>query len=176
MTKVIDERRPRLRLWRTWPVDASVLSTTAIAYAIAPQPEDSQAAAALASFFSSIAQSSMTLLVAVALFQGALGSPVEHRVRRWISSMSFVYLGLAGVAALAGTIGTLPAVAYPFLFALSVGPGVGGLLTVLLMGRENVTQQRKRAAAARAIELDPDRPQDPHRAPSDRPHRSPHHS
>jgi hypothetical protein len=155
VTKLVYENQPRVRLWPTWPIELLVICAALTAFATAPHVDDAEEAKALAPFFSSVAQGSVTLLVAVALFHGGLGGTVDFRVRRWISPASFCYLGLAACAGMAGSISSLNEGAYGVLFALSIGTCVGGLLTVLLMGTENIRQQRQRAASARAVELDP---------------------
>ena len=153
--KLVTERRSRFGRWPTWQVELTAICATVGAFVAAPRTDRSDSIDALSPFFSSIAQCCVTLLVAVALFHGGFGGTVDFRVRRWISPASFVYLGLGTVVGIAGSIGSLDAGAYRLLFASSVGAGAGGLLTVLLMGAENINQQRRRAAAARAMELDP---------------------
>jgi hypothetical protein len=135
---------------RGWIVIVTGLAATALAAVAAPSATDP---ASLAQYFASVAQISATLLVAIALFQGALGDPLAVSVRRWIGPMAFIFLGIATIAATAGTVAALPAWSYRWLFAFSAGPGLAGLMTVLAMGWTNISVQRQRSAARRAAEL-----------------------
>lgn len=152
----------------TWFLDVLVIVMTTIAVVEAPAVCSAKAAEAMAPFFATVAQVSVTLLVAVALFSGALGSIVEYRVRRWLSVRTFVFLGAATVGGVAGCISSLDSSVYPVLFALCVGPGTGGLLTVLIMGWENMRQRRERGALARAAVLDSSAPSSGSPEPADR--------
>lgn len=142
-------------MWRTWPIDLIVILSTASAYAAAPRIHAGHDPGGLSAFFASVAQASVTLLVAVALFSGALGGAIEHRTLRWVSGRTFLYLGAATVASSLGLVGSLDTGAYRYLFAASAGAGIGSLTTVLLMGWENIRHRRARGAAARAAALDP---------------------
>jgi hypothetical protein len=111
--------------------------------------------AAMAPYFPAEAAVAAALLVAVALFQGALGVVVAFRVLKWAAPSTFVLLGVATAVGLVGSLTALENGAYRWLFALSAGPLVAGLVSVVAMGWVNVSQQTTRAAAAQAAELDP---------------------
>jgi hypothetical protein len=111
--------------------------------------------AATAPYFPAEATVAAALLVAVALFQGALGVVVAFRVLKWAAPSTFVFLGVATAAGLLGSLTALDNGAYRWLFALSAGPLLAGLASVVAMGWVNVSQQSARAAATRAAELDP---------------------
>ncbi|HSZ06312.1 MAG TPA: hypothetical protein VK778_14085 [Solirubrobacteraceae bacterium] len=112
--------------------------------------------AAMAPYFPAEATVAGALLVAAALFQGALGVVVAFRVLKWAAPATFVFLGVATAAGLVGSLTSLENGAYRWLFALSAGPLLAGLVSVVAMGWVNVSQQSTRAAAVRAAELDPD--------------------
>jgi hypothetical protein len=150
MSTPVVAKPARLQPRPSWLIHLVAIVATGTAFAVAPAVAGTHPATALAQFFSSSAQISATLLVAVALFQGALGDLVAHRVRAWISPPAFVYVGTATAAGVAGSIATLGDDAYHWLFALTVGPGAAGLLTVLAMGWENLEAQRQRSIIAAA--------------------------
>ena len=138
------------RLSRAFPLHLLAGVVTAGAIAAAPRGKSQD----LAGYYSSVAQVGVTLLVAVALFSGALGDVVDARVRRWMGPMTFVYLGAAVAGGLVGATGPRA----PFgrlMFGVTAGATSGGLLTVLLMGWENLRQRRALAPQRRAQLLDP---------------------
>ncbi|MEO6857928.1 MAG: hypothetical protein ABI323_04990 [Solirubrobacteraceae bacterium] len=126
---------------------------TATAWHWAPGGTSRQTA--MAAYFPAEAAVAAALLVAVALFQGALGVVVAFRVLKWAAPSTFVLLGVATAAGLLGSLTTLANCVYRWLFALSAGPLLAGLASVVAMGWVNVSQQSTRAAATRAAELDP---------------------
>ncbi|HXP36631.1 MAG TPA: hypothetical protein VN817_02590 [Solirubrobacteraceae bacterium] len=126
---------------------------TAIAVILAPTVDHRHSASSLSSFFSTTAQIAVTLLVAIALFQGALDSRVAHRARRWLSRATFVYLGLATAAGVIGSTASVEPWMYRWLFGLAVGLGGAGLLTVLLAGASNIGAQHDEELAAVATSL-----------------------
>ncbi len=130
------------------------LGVTVIAVICAPTVDQKHPASNLSSFFSSTAQIAVTLLVAVALFQGALDSRVAYRARRWLRRSTFVYLGTATVASVIGSTAAVEAWLYRWLFGLSVGLGGAGLLTVLLVGGSNIGAQHDEEISAAAAALD----------------------
>jgi hypothetical protein len=144
----LSSRAPALTVVATAVVSGSV--------GFACQPD----ASSLTTFFSTIAQVSVTLLVAVALFAGAVGDPGEYRQRRWLSPYTFVYLGLSTAAGIIGATGAVRGVACRTAFAASIAGSLAGLLTVLAMGWENWSYRNSEGAAARAAVLDPDPPLD----------------
>jgi hypothetical protein len=146
--------RIEARLWRAWPVDLCASVATAVAILAAPDG-DRIAQLDPSQYFATLAQVGATLLVAVALFAGALDDSVDYHVRRWLSSRSFVYLGAATTIGLAGAFDARAVAGHRWLFALSVGAALGGILTVLLMGRANIAQRHTRGPKARAHVLDP---------------------
>jgi hypothetical protein len=127
-----------------------------VAFALAPRVDASHPASSWSSFYSSGATLCAALLIAMALFSAPLGDVSSQRVRRWITPMTFVYLAIATAAFLFGSTSALGNPAYRYLFALGLGPGAEGLLTVVLMGWENIEAQRKAAGPARAAALDRD--------------------
>jgi hypothetical protein len=137
----------------SWLIHVAAVAITGLAYALAPAVDKAHPAKDLSAFFSSLAQISATLVVAVALFEGPLRDPVAHRVRRRISRGSFVYLGLAVVCGLAGTLDFLGDGVYRYLLALGAGTGAAGLLMVLLVGATNIAGQRAGAASAQGQKL-----------------------
>ena len=110
---------------------------------------------AMAPYFPAEATVAAGLLVAMALFQGALGVVVAFKVLKWGAPSTFVFLGVATAAGLLGSLTTLDNGAYRWLFALSAGPLLAGLASVVAMGWVNVSEQSTRAPATRAAELDP---------------------
>jgi hypothetical protein len=141
--------RPR---W-AWLVHAVAIVGTLAALLVAPAVDGTHPATTLSQFFATTAQVSATLVVAIALLQSPLGDPAAQRMHGWLSRWVFVYLGIATAAGTAGSITSLGSGAYPWFFALSSGPAVAGLVTVLGMGAANVAVQRERAAAERAKQL-----------------------
>lgn len=139
--------------WLSWPVDAAVVLTIGLAYTFAPDAVG--ATTGWSQYFATVAQVSVTLLVAVALFGGMLDGVVEHHVLRWASGRSFLYLGAATSSGLLGSIGSMSEDFQRCLLGLSAGAFVGSLVTVLLMGHSNIAQRRRLGAAARASKLDP---------------------
>jgi hypothetical protein len=125
----------------------------ALAVIFAPPVDHGHPAGELSSFFSSVAQISVTLLVAVALFQGALTSGAAHNARRWLTKFTFVYLGVATLAGVIGSTASVDASAYRWLFGVSAGFGGAGLLTVLLMGAANIRTQQDEEIGAQATKL-----------------------
>jgi hypothetical protein len=132
-------------------VFAVAIGGTAAAWHWAPGGTARQMA--MASYFPLEAGVAAALLVAVALFQGALGVVVAFKVLKWAAPSTFVLLGVATAAGLLGSLTTLHNNAYRWVFALSAGPLLAGLASVVAMGWVNVSQQSTRAAAARAVEL-----------------------
>lgn len=128
---------------------------TAAAWHWAPTSTEGREVA-MAPYFPAEATVAGALLVAVALFQGALGVVVAFRVLKWAAPSTFVFIAVATAAGLLGSLASLENDAYRWLFALSAGPLLAGLVSVVAMGWVNVRQQSGRAAAIRAAELDPD--------------------
>jgi hypothetical protein len=87
--------------------------------------------------------------------QFPLASSAAYRARRWLCGRTFLYLGLATIAAALAATAALDAWAYRWLFGLSVGPGAAGLVTVLLMGNDSIAAQSELAIEVRARLLDP---------------------
>jgi hypothetical protein len=123
----------------------------AIAVVVAPlafllDPDDAGSRGdALSGFFPAALGGVLSLLIAIALFQGPLGDAVAHRVRRWVDRWTFAYLGAATVTAVAGTIGGLDDDVYRWLFAVTAGGGAASLFTVLAMGDSSIREQKKRS-------------------------------
>jgi hypothetical protein len=151
--RIRDGSRARGPNSRWLPHIVAVLGT-ACGVIFAPPVDSDHPAAKLSSFFATAAQVSVTLLVAVALYQGSLGDVVAHRARRWVGPLTFVYLGVAVVAGVAGSTTSVGSGAYCWLFGFSVGAGAAGLLTVLLMGAANIGAQLAMAVSARGETLD----------------------
>ncbi len=135
-------------------IHLAALAVTVVAVIYAPTVNQRHPAKELSSFFSSTAQIAVTLLVAVALFQGALDSRVAYRARRWLRPSTFVYLGAATVAGVIGSTAAVDPWLYRWLFGLSVGLGGAGLLSVLLVGGSNIGAQHDEEIAAAATALD----------------------
>jgi hypothetical protein len=150
MTRRVGEETRRIQPHRTWLLHLLTVVVALIAYKRAPDAKN-----AMDEFFPAAAQISATLLVAVALFGGALSDPAAIRVRRWIGPFTFMYLGVATAGAALGSVGTVTYGLARWLFALTCGAGAAGLLTVLLIGNANVGFQKARSAAATADKLDP---------------------
>jgi hypothetical protein len=156
VTRRVGEDASGFRPSRTWLVHGFAILVAIVAYVRAPDTDNASTKDALEQFFPSAAQISATLLVAVALFGGALADPVAVRVRRWIGPLTFVYLGVATAGGTIGSVTTLSGMVDRWLFALTCGAGAAGLVTVLLMGHANIRGQRARADSAQADRLDPD--------------------
>lgn len=154
--RVPEEPKPTRSLDKTWLVHLAAVLISAVAVALAPDVTKAHPASDLSAFFSSLAQISATLVVAIALFQGPLSDPVAHRVRRLISRAAFLYLGVAVICGVAGSIGSLGAEIYPYLFGVGAGTGTAGLLTVLQVGAANIAEQRASAAAEQGGKLGAD--------------------
>ncbi len=134
-------------------VSAVAIGGTVAAWHWAPGHTSRQTA--MATYFPAEAAVAAALLVAVALFQGALGVVVAFKVLKWTARSTFVLLGVATATGLLGSLTTLANGAYRWLFALSAGPLLAGLASVVAMGWVNVREQSAGAAAKVAAELDP---------------------
>lgn len=147
-TEVLPDRSGKRRSPR-WVVHVVAVASAAVAFLADPR-QDGARIDALDGFFPTAASVAISLLVAIALFQGALGDAVAHRARRWAGTTTFVYLGAATVAPLVGTIGGLSGFAARCMFAATAGAGAASLVTVLLMGAANISAQKDDSPAARA--------------------------
>lgn len=115
----------------------------------------------LEAFFGASAQVLATLLVALALFQGATVLAGRH-ARKFLSLAVFPLIGLGLAASLAGLLDGLSADAYRWLFAITVGTGGAALVSVLMVGGANIrgqnldeVQETMEAIRAHAKALDP---------------------
>lgn len=140
------------RLWLTWPIDLTVVITFGLVYALVPQRfVDSGGSSP---YFTSVAQVSVTLLVAIALFGGAIEGVVEYNVRKWANARTFGYVGVAVATGLLGSLGSTSGTVQRAFLALSACGCAGALGTVLLMGHSNIAQRRQDGVLARAAVLD----------------------
>jgi len=154
----------------------AILAVVATVGAWLAAPRGHQLGSHLGQFFGASAQVLAALLVALALFQSS--SVLAGRsARRFLSPAAFPMLGAGLVASLLGLLTSLGEDIYRVLFALTVGTGLAGLVSVLLVGTANVRGQaldeldaNLAAIRAKAHELDPDPPSAPPTAP---PRRSP---
>ena len=80
---------------------------------------------------------------------------MEYKVRQWIGPAVFIYLGLATTAGVVGSIDESGQPGIPGAVRRQRSTGLGGLLTVLMMGLANMREQRIRGPAERAKVLDP---------------------
>ncbi|HEY4452651.1 MAG TPA: hypothetical protein VGN13_13785 [Solirubrobacteraceae bacterium] len=151
LTDLSPTRRPA----RAYIPDCVAVACTVLGIVFAPKVDTGHPASSLSPFFATVATVSVTLVVAIALFQAPLASSAAHRARGWLSGWTFLYLGLATIVATLAATGTLDSGAYRWLFGFSVGPGVAGLVTVLLMGRDSIAAQSELAIEVRARLLDP---------------------
>jgi hypothetical protein len=142
------------------PASAYIPDIVAVGCAVAgivfaPKVDANHSAKSLSAFFAAVATISVTLVVAIALFQAPLASSAAYRARRWLCGRTFLYLGLATIASALAATAALDAWMYRWLFGLSVGLGVAGLVTVLLMGKDSIAAQSELAIEVRARLLDP---------------------
>jgi|SRR5271156_997890 len=121
-------------------------------YFISPTVDDTHPAADLSSFFATCASVLATFFIALALL--SLISPLANlRLRQIVGQVTFVYLALGAIAAVAGTVGSWPDCLYRYLFAIAVGTGLGTILAVTRVGIENIKILRDQTHSALAQAL-----------------------
>lgn len=108
-----------------------------IAFLFAPVVDCTHPPSNLTTFFATCAQVFATFFIALALLS-SLPALSHLRFRQFVGRIALLYLSLGLVAATAGTLDTWPYAAYQWLFALTAGAGLGTLLTLALLGSENI--------------------------------------
>ena len=123
-----------------------------IAFLFAPVVDCTHPPSNLTTFFATCAQVFATFFIALALLS-SLPALSHLRFRQLVGRIALLYLSLGLIAATAGTLDTWPHAAYQWLFALTVGAGLGNLLTLALLGAENIRNTSQEDAKKAAMRL-----------------------
>lgn len=138
----------RDRFASAWIPDVALVVGVALGLLVAPDVGSELERQRLVEYFSTSAQIIATFLVAIALFQGLPSAQAGYRVRRFLGRKTFVYVVVGEAAAIAGITHALPNGAYRYVFALTLGGGLGAFAAVVLAGVENIAGQREDAISA----------------------------
>jgi hypothetical protein len=113
----------------------------AIIYGLTPPVTSKNPPTGLSTFFTTSAALLGTFLIALAVL--ALISPLASlRIRRIVGQVTFVYLALGIIAAVAGTAIDWPNPLYDYFFATTAGTGIAAVVAVTRVGIENMRIQR----------------------------------
>jgi hypothetical protein len=126
------------------------ISGVVVAVLLAPTVDKAHPPTELATIFGPIVGVAAVLFVTTIFVQR---NPGNDRALRLLGIPTFLYLGLAVVAALAGLLPSLPYESYRCLLGCAIGGTLGGAATLLLVGVVNLWDQRKGAEEDKVKEL-----------------------
>jgi fucose 4-O-acetylase-like acetyltransferase len=142
-------RRGEIKRRLKWLPLVTAVASAVVAGVLAPRVDTSDPAANLQAFFGIALGVILAIFLGLGLVQLALPARPE-RVLRYLGRRTFVVLVLGMAAAGGGLITSLDSTAYRYLFAITIGSCMHGLVTMLLVVTVSVAEQRSAARAALA--------------------------
>jgi hypothetical protein len=133
------------------PLTAAIVSGV-LAGLVAPPVDATHPAGHLGAFLGAVAAFSGAIFLGLAFMQ-VTSSRRTHRVLRFIRLSTLLLVGLGIAASLLGLISSLPARVYRYLFAVSVGGLLDGLVAALFVAAALIAEQRDTARSERLKEL-----------------------
>lgn len=138
---------PQLPPWWPWPVAIVAFLAALLGFLAAPAIGPSGPPAWFQPFFAATAGAIAVLFVAVAL--GTI--QISTGVRAAIATVAYIAVG--ELASLAAICTELPAWLYKFLLALTLGAGIGALLSALTLGARTISNNAWRRREDRLAQI-----------------------